>query len=134
MIGAVCPETGQTAGMLSPHIDAKIITIFLSEMARQIEPDVHVVLIWDQAGFHTAGAVRVPKNITLLPLPPYSPELNPVENLWHYLRAHHWANKEYPTWEDLVSEACDSWQQTCTQPELMKTVCNAPYLQRGFKM
>jgi transposase len=134
VIGAVCPATGQTVGMLSPYIDTQIVGVFLKELARQIDPGVHVVLIWDQAGFHRAAGLCVPDSITLLPLPPYSPELNPVENLWHYLRSHHWANREYPEWEDLVLAACTSWQQTCINAELMKTVCNAPYLTRGFKM
>jgi len=49
------------------------------------------VLIWDGAGFHTGKDLVVPGNVSLLRLPPYSPELNPVENLWHYLRSHHWS-------------------------------------------
>ena len=47
---------------------------------------MHAVLIWDGAGFHTGEDVVVPSNVSLIQLPPYSPELNPVENLWHYLR------------------------------------------------
>jgi transposase len=133
VIGAVCPESGRSVGMLSPYIDTQIMNIFLQGLSRQIAPDVHVVLIWDQAGFHTSGALKVPKNITVLALPPYSPELNPVENLWHYLRAHHWANREYPEWKHLSNAACEAWQKVCLDHELMKTVCNAPYLTRGIK-
>ena len=133
VIGAVCPETGQSVGMLSPYIDTAIINIFLQGLSRRLPDDVHAVLIWDQAGFHISGTLQVPGNITLLPLPPYSPELNPVENLWHYLRAHHWANREYPKWEDLSEAACQAWQKVCLDPELLKTVCNAPYLTREVK-
>lgn len=133
MIGAVCPQTGQTVGMLSPYIDTAIINIFLQQFARQLDPDVHAVLIWDQAGFHSSKALKVPENITLLPLPPYSPELNPAENLWHYLRSHYWANREYADWETLAQAACEAWQNVCLQPDLIKTVCNAPYLTRELK-
>lgn len=133
MIGAVCPQTGRTVGMLSPYIDTAIINIFLQQFARQLDPDVHAVLIWDQAGFHSARALKVPENITLLPLPPYSPELNPAENLWHYLRSHYWANREYADWEALAQAAGEAWQNVCLQPDLIKTVCNAPYLTREVK-
>jgi transposase len=128
VIGAVCPGTGQSVGMIAPHIDAKIVSIFLQEMARQIDPDVHVVLVWDQAGFHSPSAVRLPQNITLMPLPPYSPELNPTENLWHYLRSHYWSNREYEDWDTLSDAVCSAWQETCLNPQQIRTICNAPYL------
>jgi hypothetical protein len=81
VIGAACPETGHAIGMLSPYINVEIINLFLKQCAAEIPKDVHVVLIWDQAGFHTGNDLKVPENITLVPLPPYSPELNPMENL-----------------------------------------------------
>ncbi len=129
VIGAACPATGQTVGMISLHIDTTITNVFLEEMSRQIPPDVHVVLIWDQAGVHTATHLKVPSNITLLPLPPYSPELNPTENLWHYLRSHHWSNREYPDWDALDDAACDAWKKTCLDRELVKSICRASYIE-----
>jgi transposase len=128
VIGAACPETGQSVGLLSPHINTEIMNIFLDQFAREVDPDVHVVMIWDQAGFHCAKNLRVPPNMTILPLPPYSPELNPIENLWHYLRAHYWANREYADWEALRQAACEAWQKACLDVEIVKTVCNAPYI------
>jgi transposase len=134
VIGSVCPATGQTVGMISPHLDTAIVNVFLEQMARQVPPDAHVVLIWDQAGFHTAGRLKVPPNMTLVPLPPYSPELNPTENLWHYLRSHHWSNRAYADWDALDKAACEAWQKTCLNAELIKSVCRAPYAeQRSLK-
>jgi transposase len=134
VIGSVCPATGQTVGMISPYLDTAVINVFLKQMAGQIPRNVHVVLIWDQAGFHTAGRLKVPPNMTLLPLPPYSPELNPAENLWHYLRSHHWSNREYADWDALDEAACEAWQKTCLDAELIKSVCRAPYVeQRSVK-
>lgn len=127
MIGAACPQTGHTVGLLSPHINADVINAFLQQFAEQLDPQAHVVMIWDQAGYHCAKSLGVPENITLLPLPPYSPELNPMENLWHYLRDHYWANREYEDWEALCEAACHAWQNTCLDSNLIKTVCNAPY-------
>ena len=110
------------------------MNIFLQQFAEQIGPDVHVVMIWDRAGFHCAKHLRVPDNITILPLPPYSPELNPIENLWHYLRSHYWSNREYADWDALSQAACHAWQNTCLEPKIVQTVCRAHYLEtRIFK-
>ena len=129
VLGAVCPATGKTAGMISPRIDTDIVNVFLQQMSRRIASGVHVVMIWDQAGFHTAGRLRVPSNITLLPLPPYSPELNPVENLWHYLRSHYWSNREYANWDALSDAACEAWQHICLNRQLIQSICRAPYVE-----
>jgi transposase len=86
VIGAVCPTTGQSVGLLAPHINTDIINIFLAQMAAEVSPDVHVVLLWDQAGFHSSNNLRIPSNITIVPLPPYSPELNPDESVWNELK------------------------------------------------
>lgn len=115
--------------MLSPYMNTEIINVFLEQFSRQFAPHVHVVLIWDQAGFHTAAHLKVPPNITLMPLPPYSPELNPVENLWHYLRSNYWANREYPDYEALSDAACDAWRAVCLNPETIKSVCHVPYIE-----
>ena len=85
VMGAVCPATGQTVGLLSPNMNTSIINVFLEQFTRETDPEVHVVLVWDKAGFHTANDLQAPRNVTIVPLPAYSPELNPVENLWHYL-------------------------------------------------
>ena len=84
---AVCPATGQAAGLIMPHLNMATVNQFLEELSLRLAPGVHEMLIWDNAGFHTGKGVVVPPNITLLPLPPYAPELNPVENLWHYPRS-----------------------------------------------
>ena len=129
MLTAACPASGQSVGLVSPSLNAGVINLFLAQMSRELPPDVHAVLIWDGAGFHTAGAVRVPENITLLKLPPYSPELNPVENLWHYLRSHHWSNRSYRDYDELFDAATAAWRAVCLDDDLIKTVCAAPYIQ-----
>jgi transposase len=88
---------------------------------------VQAVLVWDGADYHRANALRCPSNITLLSLPPYSPELNPVENLWHDLRSHHWSNRKYDTVDDLFDAAETAWRAACLDPAVIQTVCHAPY-------
>lgn len=131
VLGAVCPETGRGEGLLSPRLNTKVVEIFLREFSRTVPLDEHAVMIWDGAGFHTSPKLRVPENITLLQLPPYSPELNPMENLWHYLKSHYWSNRAYADYEELEEAAIDAWRVAVLDPELMQTVCNAPYVKRA---
>jgi transposase len=68
---------------------------FLKILDAERKPDEHIVLVMDQAGWHTGKRLRMPDGITCLLLPPASPELNPIENLWHYLRSHYLSNRVY---------------------------------------
>jgi hypothetical protein len=128
VIAAACPASGAATGIIMPHLDTDVINPFLGELSRQLAPDVHAVLIWDRAGYHTSGSVEVPRNVSLIPLPPYSPELNPIENLWHYLRSHHGSNRVYEDWEALKTEAVVSMRAVGTDPDKIKSVCAAHYL------
>ena len=85
-------------------------------------------MIWDGAGFHTGGDLVVPAGLSLIRLPPYSPELNPVENLWHYMRSHHWSNRMYKGYEELKEEAVRSLGVVCQDTDKLKTICNADYV------
>lgn len=128
VLGAACPRTGQTVGLLSPHLNTDAVNAFFQQFAREVDPDVHVVMCWDQAGFHTAQKLKPPDNLTLIPLPPYCPELNPMENLWHYLRSHHWSNRAYHDYDDLRVSACHAWHSTCLNPDLIQSVCRCSYI------
>lgn len=97
-----------------------------------MDPQIQVFLIWDQAGFHTSGKVRVPPNVTLVPLPPYSPQLNPIEKLWQYLRQHYWSNRIYDNYDHLRQAANDAWQRVCLKPKKVMSICRATYLKRAF--
>ncbi len=127
MIGAACPQTGHVVGMLSPYINVAIINRFLQQFSQEIPADVQAVLIWDQAGFHTGNAMEVPDNITIIPLPPYSPELNPMENLWHYLRSHYWSNRAFADYDALEAAAMTAWQSSACDPATIQSVCRASY-------
>ena len=122
---AVCPETGGAEGLISPRMNVATVNAFLEQLARRIGPDEHAVLLWDGAGFHTGKQIQMPPNITPLTLPPYSPELNPIENLWHYLKSHHWSNHVYENEDRLEEAVIDAWKHSVENPELMKTVCAA---------
>ena len=118
VLGATCAETGQAEGLIAPRLDTGIVNLFLAQLLRTLEPDVQAVLVWDGAGYHRSHDWICPLNITLTSLPPYSPELNPVENLWHYLRSHHWSNRKYETMDDLFDAA---WRAICLDPTIIRT-------------
>jgi transposase len=130
VLTAACATVGAVAGLIAPELDTAVVNLFLGQLSRQLAPGVHAVLLWDGAGYHTSKGLVVPSNVSLINLPPYSPELNPVENLWHYLRAHHWSNGVYRDYETLLEAATESWRKVCMDPEKVRSICAAPYLER----
>jgi transposase len=127
---AVCMTTGATSALIMPELNAEVLNLFLEQMSRELPAGVHAVLIWDGAGYHTSQDLVVPSNISLILLPPYSPELNPVENLWHYLRSHHWSNRAYQDYDELENEAVKSVCTVCRDREKVKSICNAEYVRK----
>ena len=130
-MAAVCPATGQAEGLISERLDTAVVQLFLDQIAATIPSHKHIVMIWDGAPYHTAKALRIPACMTILRQPAYSPELNPVENLWHYLRSHHWSNRNYKDLDAVEAAAMTAWHSTCLKPEIIKTVCGCPYLNSG---
>jgi transposase len=131
VLGAVCPETGHAEGLLSPQLNTKIVNEFLTQFAETIPVDEHAVMLWDGAGFHVSRQLRVPDNVTVVTLPAYSPELNPIENLWHFLKSHFWSNRAYSDYDALEDAAAAAWRMAALDADLMKSVCAAPYLERA---
>ena len=134
VLAAVCAATGAMSAVIMPTLNTEVVNLFLEQFARELPAGVHAVLIWDGAGFHTSEDVVVPSNVSLIQLPPYSPELNPVENLWHYLRAHHWSNRPYRDYDALQEEAVRSLCAVREDTETIKTVCNPRYLSRAHEI
>jgi len=132
VFGAACPQTGQTVGLLAPYLNTDTVNAFFRQFEKEVNPSVHVFMIWDQAGFHTSGLVKPPKNLTIVPLPPYSPQLNPVEKLWQYLRKHYWSNRVYEDYDALCIAAIEAWQNTCLNKGKIKSICRAKYVESEF--
>ena len=105
IFGAVCPDRGVAAGLVMPFADTGAMNDHLAEIARTVAPGAHAVLVLDGAGWHRGHALVVPANISLVVLPPYSPELNPVENVWQFLRANHLANSVFDSNDAIVDAA-----------------------------
>jgi transposase len=118
------------SALIMPELNTAVVNLFLEQFSRELPAGVHAVLIWDGAGFHSGKGLVVPVNVSLIRLPPYSPELNPVENLWHYLRSHHWSNREYEGYKGLQEEAIRSVRAVCQDAGRLMTICNADYINR----
>ena len=82
---AVCPQTGENYSVIAPVTNIAVMNIFLIALSRAFS-QYRIILCLDAAGWHTSGSLEVPENIELLLLPPYSPELNPTEHIWDYIR------------------------------------------------
>jgi transposase len=96
----------------------------LCEISSQVAADAHAVVILDGASWHNSHGLVVPSNITLLALPPYSPELNPVERVWHYLRSHWLANSVFRSLADIMDDACEmAWNRFATNTGLVRSLC-----------
>jgi DDE superfamily endonuclease len=83
--------------------------LHLKEIAQAVAPGAHAAVLLDRAGWHVSTKLAVPANITLVPLPPRSPELNPVENVWQFLRENWLSNREFASYEDILDHCCAAW-------------------------
>lgn len=131
VFGAACAETGDAVALVAPQANTSVMNHFLDQFSRSLAPDVHAVMILDQAGWHVSKDLVVPTNVTLKYLPPRSPELNPIENLWHWITSHHWSNRVHADYEQMLASATAALQETFQDKDRVKSVCAAPYLVRA---
>ena len=98
------------------------MSLHLAEIGRQVTPGSHAALVLDGAGYHVATNLAVPKNITLISLPPYAPELNPVENIWEYLRGNKLAITVFDSYDDILDKACTAWTFLADDPQRIASI------------
>ncbi len=122
LFGAICPARGVGAALAMPYADTDAMQAHLDEIAATVAKGAHAVVLLDRAGWHTTDRLKMPKNITLILLPSRSPELNPVENVWQYLRANWLSNRVFETYDDIVDAACEAWNRLIALPAVIKSV------------
>ena len=131
LFASVNPVTGESSALLASTVNTDLMNAHLKMISKQVRDSGggrHVVLVLDQAGWHIAKALIVPDNITLLHLPPYSPELNPIERLWLYLRNHYLSNRVFADEDNLWNACRHAWNQI--EPERFNTICNTQWVKR----
>lgn len=104
------------------------MNIFLQQLSTQIKVGKHVALVLDNAGWHTANKLVIPENITLIPLPPYSPELNAMEQVWEWIKKHHLSNQCYENYEAIVEKVCQAWNDFSNNKKLVQSLCSRKWL------
>ncbi len=116
IFGAICPAEGKAAGLILPRCTTQAMALHLEEISLAVAPGHHAVLMLDQAGWHLSPKLKVPDNITLLPLPSKSPELNPVETVWQYMRDNWLSNRVFSSYPDILDHCCEAWNRLVDQP------------------
>ncbi len=113
---AICPQFGKGASLVLPRCNIATMNLHLAEMATAVAPGAHAVLLVDQAGWHWSDRLVGPSNITLMPLPAKCPELNPVENVWQFIRDNWLSNRVFCSERDIVQHCCKAWNKLIDQP------------------
>ena len=131
LFGAICPERGAGAAVVMPKANTEAMQYHIDEIARIVHPGAHAMLLLDGAAWHTADALKWPRNITPLLLPPYAPELNPVENVWQYLRQTWLSNRVFDTYDDILDAACTAWNRLIAMPERITSIGTRKWAQKG---
>ncbi len=101
-----------------------------AEFAQTVPDHTHAAMVLDQAGWHDARALRVPESVTLVPLPAYSPELNPVERVWLYLRERYLSHRLLADYETGVEACCDAWNALTAKAGRLRSLTAYPYLKQ----
>ena len=128
LFGAACQARGTSAALVLPTVNTTMMSPHLAEISQQVAPGAHAILVLAGAGYHgTAKKPRprglvVPDNITLLHLPASSPELNPIELVWQYLRQNKLANRVYRDYRQIVDACCDAWNFFASDPDLVTSI------------
>jgi len=120
-IAAVCPASGEMSSLIMPWMDAEIMSIFLAHTSLELKRS-HCLMFMDRARWHISRDLRVPKNMTLLPLPPYSPELNPVEHIWDYLRENYFGNQVFDSLDRVEDTLCAGFHNLGEDKKLVSSL------------
>jgi DDE superfamily endonuclease len=129
LFGAACPARGVGAAIIMPEVNIRAMNEHLAVISRNVAAGAIAVLILDGAGWHSSPRLKVPENIVLLRLPPYAPELNPIENVWAYLRSNYLSHRAYKNYEAIVDACCDAWNALMRMPNVITSITNRAYAQ-----
>jgi len=123
--GAVEPQTGQSFFLVMPYCNTDCMNVFLRELAKEY-PDDFLLIVMDGASWHKAKGLQMPDNIKLLYLPPATPEMNPIEQIWAWLRLHGFRNEVFQTLDKVVDRLCDI---ICSlSPQIVKSITHRNWI------
>jgi len=111
LFGAFCADRDAGVGLILPRADTAAMQMHIDEIGRAVRPGAHALVLIDKAGWHTTKKLKLPSNLTLLPLPSASPELNPAENIWEFLRNNYLSAQVFNTYTDILDSVEDAWHK-----------------------
>ena len=123
VFGAVCPARDDAVGLVLPSVNSAAMTLHLQAIAEAVPAGRHALVVVDGASWHGPGVADGLDNVTLLKLPPASPELNPTEQVWQQLRQRHLANRCFSGYEDIVQSCCEAWNAFTNLPGAIRQLC-----------
>jgi transposase len=113
-----------------PTVDTAAMQVFLDHVEASRSADAHLVMVLDGAGWHVSRDLIVPPNITLVVQPPYSPELNPVERVWLYLRERFLSLRLLHSTDAIIDACCDAWMRLVGETDRTKSLCSYPWIEK----
>ena len=128
LFAAVRPATGEDFCLVLPRVCTEAMDRFLLDFAATVPANTHALMVLDGAGWHDERSVTIPSNVTLVELPPYSPDLNPVERVWLHLRERYLSHRLLADYEAVVDACCRAWNALTAQPGRIRSLCAYPYL------
>lgn len=122
LFGALCPARDTGAALVLPMANTKAMVHHLAEISATVAPGSHAIILLDQAGWHTTAKLDVPHNLSLVCIPPATPELNPAENVWQYLRQTYLGNRVFKDYEDIIERVCQAWRALLAEPGRIESI------------
>jgi DDE superfamily endonuclease len=116
IFGACCPARDCAVGLILPHANTAMMQLQLDEISAALPAHVHAAMITDGAGWHRAQALRIPENITLIDIPPATPECNPAEKPWQYLKDNFLSHRVFVTYQDILDACEQAWNSMLNDP------------------
>ena len=132
--GPAIGQLGTGAALVLPACNSEAMQLHLDEIAIKVSPGAHAILLLDQAGWHGAKILKVPSNITLMPLPPRAPELNGQENIWQFMRQNWLSNRIFKSFDDIVDHCCYAWNTLIDQPWKIMSIARRDWATMGYSM
>ncbi|UNK06511.2 IS630 family transposase [Psychrobacter raelei] len=120
LFGAFNPATGESVGLVLPYVNKQAMGLHMEEISKAVPEGRHAVVVMDGALWHQPSLDK--DNVTMLKLPPYSPELNPAEQVWQYLKQHWLSNRCFESYDVIVDAACDAWNALCNETNLIRSI------------
>ncbi|MBD1565033.1 IS630 family transposase [Vibrio sp. S12_S33] len=123
LFGAVCVNTGETEAIVVPMSNMEAMKEQLRLISQSTPTDKHAVVIMDQASWHQSYLADAFENVTIIHIPPYSPEFNPIEQVWSWLRQNEIANRCFECYDDIVDKLCSAWHRFCADKSRVISLC-----------